>query len=288
MDPIPGVRITLISPQSMTPYSGMLPGHLAGYYTYDECHIDLRHLSIAAGAEFWLDTVTHIDPQQQRIVCAHHPELRYDWVSVDIGSTPILPDIPGSQNYGVPVKPWQSFLTQWQTWIEACERHRERPVTLVIVGGGAGGVEMVLNVQRRLQQVLANQGESLTIHLVHRGDRILDQHNPWVRQRCHALLQQRGIHLHLKQSVAAVDATHLTLTSGAQIAYDQLFWVTGAQAPDWIAQTGLATTPGDLFRSMTPCDRPPIQLSLLVGTSPQCRMLLAPKLGCSPYGKASP
>ncbi len=44
MAPIPGVAVTLISKSVFTPYSGMLPGYIAGHYTFDECHVDLYKL----------------------------------------------------------------------------------------------------------------------------------------------------------------------------------------------------------------------------------------------------
>jgi len=39
--PIPGLNLTLISYPDDTPYSGMLPGHIAGFYTFRETHIAL-------------------------------------------------------------------------------------------------------------------------------------------------------------------------------------------------------------------------------------------------------
>ena len=44
MQPIAGLRVTLVSPASHTPYSGMLPGLISGHYDFQQVHIDLARL----------------------------------------------------------------------------------------------------------------------------------------------------------------------------------------------------------------------------------------------------
>ncbi|MEO5614381.1 MAG: bifunctional NADH dehydrogenase FAD-containing subunit/selenide, water dikinase SelD, partial [Cypionkella sp.] len=58
MNPLPGVRLTLINPDPAAPYTGMLPGLIAGHYARDEIMIDLVRLARFAGARLILDRVT--------------------------------------------------------------------------------------------------------------------------------------------------------------------------------------------------------------------------------------
>ena len=69
MRPEPGVRVTLVSREVETPYSGMLPGHVAGFYKRDECYIDLVKLGRFAGARFVHAECVGLDTVNKRYVC---------------------------------------------------------------------------------------------------------------------------------------------------------------------------------------------------------------------------
>src|SRR5258708_5232898 len=78
MRPIPGVRLTIICRDTHTPYSGMLPGYIAGHYTYDEVHIDLRRLARFAGARFLRDEAVGLDPAASQGLCRERPPGPYN------------------------------------------------------------------------------------------------------------------------------------------------------------------------------------------------------------------
>ena len=43
MNPVHGVRLTLVSDADVSPYSGMVPGYIAGHYALNDIHIPLSH-----------------------------------------------------------------------------------------------------------------------------------------------------------------------------------------------------------------------------------------------------
>ena len=161
MNPLPGIRITLITANSYTPYSGMLPGHIAGFYTHDDCHIDLRKLASFAQAQLYIDCVTGIDLKNNRVICANRPDVSFDLLSIDIGSTPATISVRGATKYAIPAKPVGKLLQSWYELVEKIKGNPQKAVNIGIVGGGAGGVELALSMQGNLQQYHPN----LDIHL---------------------------------------------------------------------------------------------------------------------------
>src|SRR5688572_25404522 len=154
-----GVRLTLVSKEVWTPYSGMLPGYIAGHYSFEEAHIDLRPLCRFAGARFVKGEVTGLDLPDQRVLIRERLGIKYDLLSINIGSTPRAADIPGASAYALPIKPIEQFLAAWKKIVEQLRGAQHR-VRVVIVGGGAGGVELTLACRHRLLQ------ENPEFHLV--------------------------------------------------------------------------------------------------------------------------
>lgn len=244
MKPLPGVRLTLITDTSHTPYSGMLPGHVAGFYGFDECHIDLRRLAQFAQAQLYLDKAIALDLENKKVICGDRPPIAFDILSIDIGSTPANIDVPGAASYAIPAKPVPQFLRKWEQLVDEFAKNSEKPISLSIVGGGAGGVELAMTMQRRLNQILKAKKlspEHLQIHLFHRGQELLSHHNTWVRRRIQNILNNRGIRVHLEETVSEVLPNKIRCESGLEVECDYTFWVTHASAPNWLQESGLKT-----------------------------------------------
>ncbi len=242
MRPVPGVRITLICTDAHTPYSGMLPGYVAGHYHYDDVHIDLSRLCVFAGARFIRAEVTGIDRGQRRLLLRERPPMPYDLVSINIGSTPQMDMVPGAREHVVAVKPIHRFN---QRWLALLERVRERPsgMMIAVVGGGAGGVELALAMEFRLRQLLRDLGRDpgqLVFHLFTADATILPTHNRHVQRRYAQVLRQRGVQVHENAAVQQVQAGRLHTADGRTFDADETVWVTQAGGAAWLGATGLA------------------------------------------------
>ena len=90
MKSFPDARVTIISRETQTVYSGMLPGLIAGHYDFNDAHIDLAPLAQFANARLFHDEAVGLDLSQQKIFCANRPPIHFDLLSLDIGSLPKL------------------------------------------------------------------------------------------------------------------------------------------------------------------------------------------------------
>lgn len=242
MRPEPGLRITLVCTDIDTPYSGMLPGYIAGHYRFDEVHIDLGRLAVFAGARFIHGEVTGLDRANQRVLLKGRPAIPYDLLSINTGSTPNVRQVDGAQAHAVPVKPIAHFNQRWLDLLERVRGLRDR-FTVAVVGGGAGGVELALSMQYRLRQELQVLGKSpdlLQFVLLTAGDTLLPTHNPGVRARFARVLRERRVAVHTRAEVSQVSPGCLTTQDGRTFDADETMWVTQAGGPAWLQGTGLA------------------------------------------------
>ena len=245
MRPLPGVRLTVICRDTHTPYSGMLPGYIAGHYRYDEVHIDLSRLATFAGARYFRDEAIGLDRASRKVLCKGRPPVPYDQLSINIGSTPRISGVAGADEFAVAVKPINTFNERWLALLERVRQHAGT-TRIAVVGAGAGGVEMTLAMQFRLQNELRALGrnpDELRFHLLEAGAQILPTHNGAVRNAFEQVLAARDVAVLCNAEVRRVAAGQLETSTGGTIDADEIVWVTNAGGAPWLRETGLALDP---------------------------------------------
>ena len=250
MNPVPGVRLTLVTRDLHTPYSGMLPGLLAGHYDFDEAHVDLAPLANFAGARLIHAEVGGIDPVQRRIELPGRPPLDYDLLSLNIGSRPRYRASAAGAEREIAVKPVDAFLRSWRR-VERRLREEDATLRLAIVGGGAGGVELALSLEHRARQMPQRRGR-LQVCLLTDRDRLLPSHNARVQHWFAEILPQRSIEVYYGHAVDGFDGEHLHGDFAEPVAADFVLWVTQAGAADWLRTSGLALDDAG-FVAVDPC-----------------------------------
>ena len=260
------VRLTVISSVRFTPYSGMLPGYLAGHYTHEQIHLDVLKLTKHAGGRFIHAPAVRVEVNEggcggtvylgpaadgSSDVLNQQPSttVHYDCLSINIGSSPGA--VPSTSV--IPVKPISTFCQQYQALLDAVEEHEQATTYRVcVVGGGAGGVELALALQHRLLSTTNLQ--SLELEIITRSDAVLESHGPAVRRKFQRILRERKITVTTRASVTAVangDSStqqRIMLADGTERLVDACFWCATAESAQWLSDaTPFACTPTGNF-----------------------------------------
>ncbi|ODT19898.1 MAG: selenide, water dikinase SelD [Kaistia sp. SCN 65-12] len=243
MKPMPGVRLTLIGRDIETPYSGMIPGFVAGHYSFDECHVDLARLAAWTGARLIHAEAIGIDRDSRQVLLKGRPPIAYDFLSIDVGSSPSVEALPGAADHATPVKPIAELGRRWLTFLERV-KDWQGSLRIAVIGGGAGGVELALAIDHRLRAIAHHAVVAVT--LITKGE-ILSGQAVAARRKIRAIFQRRGIRLIENVATSRLEDGAALLANGERVAVDEAFVVTEASAAKWFAGTGLPLDPRGFF-----------------------------------------
>lgn len=227
-----GAQLTLVSPYPRQMYSGMLPGWVAGHYGLDDCAIPLPPLAEAARATWIEGRITALDAGRRQATLADGRVLEYDLLSLDTGPVMDREAVPGAREHALFLRPVEHFVQLFDRALDAAAR---RALDVVVVGGGAGGVEMALALWARLLRL-----ESASrVSLLAGPSGPLAGFAPAVRARVMAALKARRITV-LPFHAAEIGPGFVRLDNGTRVACDVPLMAIGTSAPAWLAGSGLA------------------------------------------------
>lgn len=237
MDPLPGARLTCVSDHLKATYSGMLAGVLAGEYDAERMEIDLVRLCASCGVRLIHGRGIGIDRERQLLLVEGRPPVAYDSLSIGTGSQPLIP--PGGEQ-GLSIKPMQNFLMHLrERFNRALVEGRERPLQVIIVGGGAAGVELACCLDEFLEQNYGTRPPRQLI-LLDGARQVLREKPERARRLAIEELRRRGIVLKLERRVERVEEIRVLICdSGEQIATDLVIWATTARPSPLLAELGL-------------------------------------------------
>ena len=236
-----GVAVTLVDEADALFYSGMVPEHLGGVYTTEQVRVDLRRLCAASGVTFTQELATGLSLDPPGVVLASGETLSCDLAVFDVGGVNPKRDAAGD-----------AVLTKPLHHIEALERFVRDALArnsgtqhLAIVGGGAAGVEVALNVSAR---VGATRPDALRISLFEPADALLPNLPAGMQDEARRLLESRGVTVSLSTCVDAVEQGHVVLADGTRIAADRVLWATGTAGPPIFRDAGLPVDDAGFLR----------------------------------------
>lgn len=236
MNPLPGVQLTVVNPHVKAPYTGMLPGLIAGHYERRELEIDLARLARRANARLVIDHATGLDIKRKRILLSQRPDIAYDTVSIDIGITTALHTVSGSAENTISAKPLGPFATRWEKYLANAHKDGLDP-KVVIIGGGVAGVELALAAAYRLRE---NRFSRASVKLIESGTEILRETNATVRDHLLAELDHYNVEVLTGTDVKEITAQHICFASIPPLPVNFVIAAAGATPHAWLKETGLA------------------------------------------------
>jgi selenide, water dikinase len=148
-----------------------------------------------------------------------------------VGSTVSGLERPGVKQHSLPTRPIGDFAHRIDALVE---RARGRStLRLIVVGAGAGGVELAFAFRARL-------GKQPSVLLLEKGPRVLPGYADSAARRIERNAGRRRIEIRRNSAVAEAHADRVVLESGETVGCDVLVWVAGSTSLPFFDGTGLA------------------------------------------------
>jgi pyridine nucleotide-disulfide oxidoreductase family protein len=225
--PLPDIELVLVATDPCAPYSGMVPGWLAGTYRYDQIVIDVAALTSAIGARLVIDEMVALDPARRRVHLASGATIDYDLLSLNIGSTQEPQAVADCSV--LPLRPLGALRAEWESLLSTVQSDAaDRPLRLTAVGGGAAGFESLLAVLARLRAL--QPARPITASLVGSAGALLPELAPGARRAAARALARAGVQVHLGTTWREGSSQ----VPGPGVDERRvLLWAGGALAPRW-------------------------------------------------------
>ena len=229
--PINGNRITLITNEIDTPYSGMIPGYIEGIYSWRDSHIDLYRLCLKLNVRFIHAEVERVSAHEKEIYFKDRPKIKFDVLSINTGIQSNNREIKGAAKYCLPVKPISKLTNNFLNKITNFK-------SIAFIGGGAGSVELALAIKKRFLNI--NQDIKITIITGKRG--LLSTFPQKTKLTSLKTLEKFKIDIIEYKRVLEVKPKQIILSDKSMLKIDKAILSTNSMTPKWLAKSDILLT----------------------------------------------
>ena len=224
--PEPHVHLTLLTKSKAAPYSGMVPGYVAGHYSRSDIDIQVDRLAEFEHCKAVYGRVVRLEANSRSMMLSDGNEVVGDIISIDVGAVTDTSAAPVTSGLLVSVKPMDDFETRWPA-IEQVMTSSPN-VRIAVVGAGAAGVELALAIRQRLRAIAG----APPIVLLERSDQILAGYSGKARARLVRILKAQDIET--RTGFSGFNK------HGANEEFGVLVWAAGVSPAPWLIDSGLA------------------------------------------------
>jgi len=231
-----GFDVVLVNPSRFLYYSGMAPGLLSRIYNPEEARIDVKRLVEKGGGHFVEDWIKEIRPKSGEVLLESAGQIRYDAMSVALGSGVPDKNLAPGVDHVVPVKPVENMVSL-RGKLRELEAGPDREPKVLIVGGGPAGCEVACNTKKLFEEY----GIDGRITIADAGDALLGSAPERAQREIEKFLRSKEVEVLLGSGVASIQQGAGHTCDGLSIDFDMAVLAVRTKPPGIFRESGLAT-----------------------------------------------
>jgi len=198
--------------------------------------------------------VTGIDLENKKVLVTRGEPVEYDRLVLAPGVGPNFFGIPGAEENSMSIYSRKQALDVRDVIFSGLEaltakRDPDKRFTVLVVGGGATGVEMAGTLAELKTEALPVvypeiHTDNFRVVLAEMAPALLTPFEPKLQRYTNDELRRRGVDVRLNTAVAEVRSDRVTFKDGNELAVDVVIWASGVAAHESVNSWGLPQSKG--------------------------------------------
>jgi NADH dehydrogenase len=237
----PAVDLLLLNATNFFLFTPLLPQVVSSYIEPRHIVQNIRDIRRDRDFRFLRTTVKEIDLKNRKVLSADGA-IPFDYLIIALGSVPNFYGAVGSENAftlrslhdGILLRDHLLDLFEHADHETDTERQR-RLLSLVVVGGGYTGVELVAELRDLLYRHVGPRYRGISLAdvrltLLEAGDEILRGVDPYIARKARRKLEREGIEVRTGTPVARIGPEHVELKDAEKVDAGLVVWTAGVRA----------------------------------------------------------